>query len=70
MTATIEVRPMTNEDERFYRDVLGGTGALPVFVAEYDGAQGYGNSLAEAGENCLGALEHRRVNWGIVGSAP
>ena len=56
---TVEVRPLTNEDERFYRGVLGGRDPVPVFVGEVDGVRAYGNNLHEVLEHCRQGLAHR-----------
>ena len=65
---TVEVRPMTEEDERFYR-ALCAEGELPAFIAECDGVSGYGNTLEEAHEHCRQGLAHRAALCGVEPTA-
>lgn len=55
---TVEVRPLTPEDEHIYRQ-FGGKGPLPVFVGEVDGLRAYRNTLDQVLARCRQGLAHR-----------
>ena len=61
----VEVRPMTPEDERRYRE-LGGHGDLPVFVAGCDGVRAYGDHLDEVLARVRMGMAHRAALHGAA----
>lgn len=57
---TVEVRPLTAEDERLYR-AIDGQGVVPVFVGECAGIRAWGNHLDEVLAAIRQGLAHRAV---------